>query len=103
MRALLWSLQIYGKENKFNAARLIDLLGAYETFAVASRSVLARALLLLTMLCVPLRAHASLLLHVSPDINHPASDVLHCILLVVQCMSTCYGFPTQRLHTTRCQ
>jgi hypothetical protein len=31
-------LQIYGKENKFDAARLIDLLGAYETFAAASRS-----------------------------------------------------------------
>lgn len=30
--------QIYGKENKFDAARLIDLLGAYETFAVASQS-----------------------------------------------------------------
>ncbi len=31
-------LQIYGKENHFNAARLVDLLGAYETFKVASNS-----------------------------------------------------------------
>ena len=31
-------MQVYGKENKFDAARLIDLLGAYETFAVASTS-----------------------------------------------------------------
>ena len=31
-------MQIYGKENKFNAARLIDLLGAYETFREASQS-----------------------------------------------------------------
>lgn len=32
------ALQIYGKENNFNAARLIDLLGAYETFREASQS-----------------------------------------------------------------
>lgn len=35
---MLFALQIYGKENKFNAARLIDLLGAYETFREASQS-----------------------------------------------------------------
>ena len=32
------SLQIYGKESQFDAARLIDLLGAYESFKVASTS-----------------------------------------------------------------
>jgi hypothetical protein len=31
-------VQIYGKENQFNAARLVDLLGAYETFKEASQS-----------------------------------------------------------------
>lgn len=31
-------MQIYGKENQFNAARLVDLLGAYETFKEASQS-----------------------------------------------------------------
>ena len=33
-----FSLQIYGKESQFDAARLIDLLGAYESFKVASTS-----------------------------------------------------------------
>ena len=31
-------MQIYGKESQFDAARLIDLLGAYESFVVASTS-----------------------------------------------------------------
>lgn len=30
--------QIYGKENVFDADRLIDLLGAFETFREASQS-----------------------------------------------------------------
>ena len=32
------AVQIYGKESQFDAARLIDLLGAYESFKVASTS-----------------------------------------------------------------
>ena len=31
-------MQIYGKESQFDAARLVDLLGAYESFKVASTS-----------------------------------------------------------------
>ena len=31
-------MQIYGKESQFDAARLVDLLGAYESFKVASSS-----------------------------------------------------------------
>lgn len=31
-------MQIYGKEGQFDAARLVDLLGAYESFKVASTS-----------------------------------------------------------------
>ena len=31
-------LQIYGKDNVFDADRLIDLLGAFETFREASQS-----------------------------------------------------------------
>ena len=31
-------LQIYGKENVFDVERLIDLLGAFETFREASQS-----------------------------------------------------------------
>ena len=31
-------MQIYGKDSQFDAARLIDLLGAYESFKVASTS-----------------------------------------------------------------
>ena len=30
--------QIYGKDSQFDAARLVDLLGAYESFKVASTS-----------------------------------------------------------------
>ncbi|EIE20315.1 ABC1-domain-containing protein [Coccomyxa subellipsoidea C-169] len=40
---------IYGKENKFNAARLIDLLGAYETFREAHCSTGAREALKLLL------------------------------------------------------
>ena len=32
------AVQIYGKESQFDAARLVDLLGAYESFKVASTS-----------------------------------------------------------------
>ncbi len=38
LQVLFVSMQIYGKEGQFDAARLVDLLGAYESFKVASTS-----------------------------------------------------------------